>query len=202
MHNTDPYAPPASGFTTPLARPGESGALEYSGFWQRVGAYLIDMLIVAPLSALDFFLGGEVRYLQLYLLGPSQLIAFFMFVYMVRKYGGSPGKLLLGLCIRMADGSPVTLKAALLRYAPMWLLGLLMAVAMIMAALSMPDSSHLSLDYMARSLAVAEYLPGWFGAVSVLLQVWVFASLITILCNKKRRAIHDFIAGTVVVRKP
>ena len=30
--------------------------------------------------------------------------------------------------------------------------------------------------------------------------IWCFAEIVTMLTNEKRRAIHDFIAGTVVVR--
>lgn len=198
MHATDPYAPPSSGFKD---QPAGSGELAYSGFWQRVGAYLIDFLIMAPLASLDYFLGGEVRLLQLYVLVPSQLLSLFMFIFMVRRYGGSPGKLLMGLRIAMADGSPVTLKAALLRYCVMWALGMLMALAMIIAVMSTPDNSHMSLGYLARSEALAPYLPSWYTPVLILTQVWVWGSLITILCNRKRRAIHDFIAGTVVLRK-
>lgn len=198
MQATDPYAPPSSGFDKP---PTASGELAYSGFWQRVGAYFIDFLIMAPLASLDYFLGGEIRLLQLYVLVPSQILSLFMFIYMVRKYGGSPGKLVMGLRIAMADGAPVTLKAALLRYGVMWSLSVLMALAMILAIMSTPDNSHMSLSYMARSAAVSQYLPSWYTPVLVLTQLWVWGSLITILCNRKRRAIHDFIAGTVVLRK-
>lgn len=30
--------------------------------------------------------------------------------------------------------------------------------------------------------------------------IWYFLELVTMLTNRKRRALHDFIAGTVVVR--
>jgi len=34
----------------------------------------------------------------------------------------------------------------------------------------------------------------------VLYAVWVYGELIVLLTNKKRRALHDFLAGTVVIR--
>lgn len=199
MQTLDPYKPPTSDFKgDPIGVPGE---LRYSGFWQRVGAYLIDFLIVSPLAALDYFYGGEIRLLPLYILLPSQIIALFMYVFMVSKYGATPGKMVLGLRIVMLDGSPVTLKATLLRYAPIWSLSMLMALGMIVTILNMPDTSYLSLNYMARSAALSENMPGWVGVVNVLLQVFVWGSVITVLANAKRRAIHDFLAGTVVIRK-
>jgi uncharacterized RDD family membrane protein YckC len=199
MQTLDPYKPPSSDFKgDPILAAGE---LHYSGFWQRVGAVLVDFIIVSPLAALDYFFGGEVRLLQLYTLVPSQLLSFFMMVYMAYRFGGSPGKLALGMRIVMLDGSPLTMKAALLRYAPMWSMGLLMTIGTIIAVMSMPDSSHLSLSYVARMAAVNAYMPGWVSPITAVLQLWIFASLITVLANRKRRAIHDFIAGTVVVRK-
>ena len=38
--------------------------------------------------------------------------------------------------------------------------------------------------------------------VAMILLFWVFLELITMLMNKKRRAVHDFIAGTVVIKVP
>lgn len=199
MQTLDPYKPPTSDFKDAPA--GAAGEVRYSGFWQRVGAYFIDFLIVAPLAALDYFYGGEIRLLQLYVLIPSQIISLFMFVFMVYKYGATPGKMALGLRIVMLDGSPVTLKATLLRYAPIWSMSMLMAVGMIMTILSMPDTSYLSLGYMARSEALGTNMPAWVTGLNVVLQIFVFASVVTMLANPKRRTIHDFIAGTAVIRK-
>jgi uncharacterized RDD family membrane protein YckC len=37
------------------------------------------------------------------------------------------------------------------------------------------------------------------GLVAVLGEVWMWSELVVLLLNEKRRAIHDYIAGTVVV---
>lgn len=200
----DPYAAPQSslGGRTPAELAAiKNGELVYSSFWSRVGAYLIDFIIFSPFLALDYFFGGTTRYFQLYIFLPAQLLAIYFYIYLVQKYGGTPGKLLLGLRISMADGSPVTFRAALFRYGVLWILGILMTSATIIAALGMTDASFVSLSYTARAVALSANGPAWMGVVTVLMQVWVFAGLITILANKRRRAVHDFIAGTVVVRK-
>src|SRR3954467_15332661 len=89
MHS-DPYAPPASSVAGPT--PSDIGVLRYSGFWQRVGAYLIDLLIVAPLSGIDYLVGASTHLFPLYMLIPGQCIALFLHVFMVYKYGATPGK--------------------------------------------------------------------------------------------------------------
>jgi uncharacterized RDD family membrane protein YckC len=36
--------------------------------------------------------------------------------------------------------------------------------------------------------------------VNTALQIWIWGEFITMLFNKRRRAVHDYMAGTVVVR--
>jgi uncharacterized RDD family membrane protein YckC len=40
----------------------------------------------------------------------------------------------------------------------------------------------------------------WFWLANSVPALWFFAEVVTMLTNRKRRALHDFIAGTVVVR--
>src|SRR5215467_6690335 len=49
-----------------------------------------------------------------------------------------------------------------------------------------------------RGLGDARFLM-WFFAVAI---AWGALEFITMLFNSKRRAIHDWIAGTVVIRQP
>lgn len=200
----DPYAPPQSSLGAPT--PAEltsikNGELVYSTFWQRVGAYLIDFIILSPLIAVDYLLGSSTRYFQLLMFIPGQLLAAYFYIYLVRTYGGTPGKLLVGLRIAMTDGSPVTYRAAFLRYAVLWVITILMTSSLILAALGMSDEAFVSLGYMERGAALSANGAAWMGVVTVLMQVWFVASLVTILANKRRRALHDYIAGTAVVRK-
>ncbi len=39
----------------------------------------------------------------------------------------------------------------------------------------------------------------YFAAISLLEKIWFWSEVIFVLTNAKKRAIHDFIAGTVVV---
>jgi uncharacterized RDD family membrane protein YckC len=198
MH-ADPYAPPASSVAGPT--PAEIGVLRYSGFWQRVGAYLIDLLIVTPVTGLDYLFGASTHLFPLYMIIPSQCLALLLHVFMVYKYGATPGKMALGLRVAMADGRQVTLTATLLRYLPLWLIGIASAIALGSAALKTSDATWSTFSYMQRSQELLANVPGWFMAVTVLSQVWLLAVVITMLANRQRRSVHDFIAGTAVLRK-
>ncbi len=203
MSQTDPYAPPQAslaGLTLSEQAERDSGVLRYSTFWARVGASVIDLLVFMPLIVADIIFSGETRVFKLYMLVPIQLVCAYLYVYMVIKYGGSPGKLLAGLRIVNANGSPVTLKGAALRYAPFWLLGFATSVLEIVAVLSMADADYVGLGYLERAAAIDVQLP-MFATVSMLPMIWVAACFVVMLTNEKRRTLHDFIAGTVVVRK-
>lgn len=197
MQATDPYAPPESHFPEKTL---PAGQLAYAGFWRRFGAYWIDAVVLAPLSVVSYFMGEQSRMFMAYFLLPSLILTLLFHVYLVVRYGGTPGKLLLKTRIAMVDGAPVTYKAALLRHLPLMVLSALLGICMVMATMQMTDQEYFSVGYMERSFKLVGAMPSWFWIVNVSLNVWVWGEFVTMLTNKKRRAIHDFLAGTVVLR--
>jgi uncharacterized RDD family membrane protein YckC len=174
--------------------------MTYAGFWQRFGAFWVDFVVLLPLIGLTYVWGEYSRLFQIYWLLPGLLFGLWYQVYLVVRFGGTPGKLMLNMRIAMVDGSPVTPKAALLRYSVLLVLTELMAIALIMAVLRMTDEEYFSFGYMARATRMVEMAPPWYQVVNILMQIWIWSEFITMLFNKKRRAIHDFMAGTVVLK--
>lgn len=174
--------------------------MTYAGFWQRFGAFWVDFVVLLPLIGLTLVWGEYSRLFQIYCLLPGLLFGLWYNVYLVVRFGGTPGKLMLNIRIAMVDGSPVTPKAALLRYSVPIVLSQLMAIALIMGVLRMTDEEYFSFGYMARPTRIVEMAPPWYQVVNILMQIWTWSEFITMLFNKKRRAIHDFMAGTVVLK--
>ena len=88
---------------------------EYAGFWVRVLAYLLDLLILAvPIGILALVFGeGSLLY---DLLGGLTVTAYIIGFWTAFD-GQTPGKRLMGIkVVRHSDGGPITLKQALLRY--------------------------------------------------------------------------------------
>jgi uncharacterized RDD family membrane protein YckC len=54
---------------------------------------------------------------------------------------------------------------------------------------------------MERGDMVMEHVPAWYATISILQQVWIYSEVVVVLFNKRKRALHDFIAGTVVIQK-
>lgn len=184
------------------SKPAEPDQAEfvYAGFWRRLFAYFLDVLILLPLIAVVYVGQTHSRLFQIYWLLPGLAIGLWYEVYLVVRYGGTPGKLILNMRIAMVDGSPVTPTAAFLRYVVLLVLSALASFALIMASLRMTDEEWFSLAYILRSNRMVELAPGWYYSVRVLTNIWIWSEFVTMLFNEKRRAIHDFIAGTVVLK--
>jgi uncharacterized RDD family membrane protein YckC len=196
MHN--PYQAPVADLDLPKQH--DSHAMpDVGGFWLRVGAKIIDFLVLSPIVGLTYWLSSLSRYFYLWSVIPSMLLALFYSVYLVRRYGGTPGKLLLKLRVQMADYSPVTFKAALIREAPMMLMGAASSLGLGLAAIGMDDAAYKAYGFFERSTVLAASGAEWVPIVSWVINGWTWVAVIVMLVNKRRRAVHDFLAGTVVV---
>ena len=201
MQSRNPYAAPQAPVIADLPEnfSADPATFEYGGFWRRVGAMVLDSLILSPLVILLLVLLNYTRNAYLYYALPSVVINLFFYVWVVRRFGGTPGKRILSLRIAMTDGSPVTVRAATLRYLPMLLLHVLSLAALVQATYSF-GAGFESLSYVEKMVSISRLAPAWNNFVTGALYVWWIASAITLAANQRKRAIHDFIAGTVVVR--
>ena len=75
-----------------------------------------------------------------------------------------------------------------------------MSIALIIPIFHMSDAEYHSLAFMERTKRMIELAPSWYRPLRWIQTAWVWGELIVLLTNRKRRALHDFIAGTVVVQ--
>ena len=173
--------------------------LRYAGFGSRLASLLLDMVVMMPLMALSFWASAQFRLFQVYYFIPGILFGLFYSVYLVRRFGGTPGKLIVGIRIRKLDGEPVGYREAFLRFLPDFILATLMSTAFIVAVFHMTDAEYHSLAFMERTKRMVELAPSWYKPLHWIQIAWAWGELVVLLTNRKRRALHDFIAGTVVV---
>lgn len=196
---TNPYQAPVANLDI-AAQDGANSDQQVGGFWLRVVAKLLDFVIMLPLVGLTYWLSTTSRFFYLSWIVPGIITGLLYSVYLVRRYGGTPGKLVMKLRVQMKDGSPVSFTAALIREAPLLLLGAAINLGLGLSALSMDDGTYLNYGFMARSEALMASGPGWLTAVNWIMQGWTWVGAIVMLLNSRRRAVHDFLAGTVVVK--
>src|SRR5690606_22364698 len=103
-------------------------------------------------------------------------------VFCVYRFGGTAGKLLLGLRITSINAMPVTMLQSFLRYSPYCVSGVL------------------SLMVEATTLnAQNGDIPADIRMVTTLTVIWLVASLFALFSSKERRTLHDYLAYTLVV---
>ena len=126
-----------------------SGEFLYVGFWPRVGAKLIDavilwiaeMVLTIPFMALTFRQvanGGQpnpmMPFLYLFIYPVAFGLSIGYNVYFLGKYGATPGKMVMGLKVITSDGGALTYTKGLLRSLAEMLSGLICYIGYLMVA--------------------------------------------------------------------
>ena len=161
-------------------------------FWRRLGAALIDLIFFMPLSFLDEWvlsLPLSTPTTATYLVASSSIFLLYS-ILMHGLFGQTVGKMLTGVRVVDLAEASITMRQAILRDSP----GLLFELAFIPLALI-----HLDWWIAFQRGDLAE-IPRWFLILGFGALLMFLVEVATMLTNGKRRALHDFIAGSVVVK--
>lgn len=179
------------------------GIRVYAGFWRRLGALLIDTLVYTPIIILSFFIYTT----SINWIIPVLIIhTFFYFIYTIffhYKYGATLGKLAVGIRVTQPDSSKITFKQAFLRSSIDLSFAVLLLIAELIALSNMDVSYFNSLpkEFEVRWDYVYSDMSSGYQIIQYISFIWVICETIVFLFNRRKRALHDFIAGTVVVKK-
>jgi uncharacterized RDD family membrane protein YckC len=185
---------------TPLHIEGITDSL-YAGFWIRVGSMLLDTLFILPVIFLSLYFNGLGKNIYFYTLIPNLAFGLWYSIYLPKKYGGTPGKLVAGIKIIRSDGGSIGWKEAILRDSVPTGMTIMYSVWMTMCILSADDEIYKSLNWLKQAEYLITFSPGFFIFFQWVNNIWVYSELIVLLTNKRKRAIHDFMAGTVNVKE-
>jgi uncharacterized RDD family membrane protein YckC len=155
----------------------------YHTILRRLAAWLIDLLFFLPAIVI-----GGIYYRYSYGTPIGYTWAFFMLtasvaysIYFHGRYGATPGKSWMKCrVVSHQKEEKIGFRAAVVRESPWIVMGIASAVE----------------HHWAR-----DHLPALATVLSVLSTSWSVADDVVALCHPKKRALHDLIAGTVVVRE-
>jgi uncharacterized RDD family membrane protein YckC len=158
---------------------------KYHTGWQRFLAFMIDGFILQTAGAaiygiicLNIALAVNIVAATAY-----SILNVSYFIYMHGRFGQTFGKFLTRVRLVDISGCQITYNQALLRD--------------IVPCLLLPFSLWTNLFTIVN---LKYPTMGFYQFAYQLAFIWVLLELITMLFNEQRRAIHDFIAGTVVIR--
>lgn len=164
----------------------------YSTFIPRVVAGLIDGFIFFPLAMLDFWIwNASIGPLGLALWFSVNTFAYISYSILLHGTSGQTiGKRAMNIRVLDVHEGPASMKQAILRDS-VWLgfitIGYFLELPGVLRGEDPMDPE--------KEASLGNLILG-----SGML-IWTFLEFFTMLFNRKRRAIHDFIAGTVVVRE-
>lgn len=174
--------------------------MRYAGFWQRFCAAIIDVLLFLPLSiGLHFAIGGA-KSAELAAMVTTSVVWSAYIIVLTALRGQTVGKIAMNIRVARVDGGPVGWQESILRHGVDLVLAGFSIYAYVLAYGRIPDDEFARADFLGRAELVDKAM-GSEGRVMVWAGgIWAWSELITMLCNQRRRALHDFIAGTVVIR--
>jgi uncharacterized RDD family membrane protein YckC len=178
-----------------------NGRKVYAGFRKRFFAGFVDMLVFVPVMFLFHFIDGisiEAAMIGAVLSGLMYSGYSIGFHY---KFGATVGKMAAGIKVTKPNGDGIGLQHAVLRSA----FDLVFAVATIyiqLVALSQVDPAiYLNAGLLEQGQHMIQFYPAWHDMLNLVTFVWVLSEFVVLLFNERKRALHDFIAGTVVVQQ-
>ena len=175
----------------------------YVGFWKRALVGIIDTSINVALSFTIFLPLTYWTFEQRNII-PATLLGFVWMaiwsVFLVVRFGGTPGKLLLRMRIVDNGGDYLGWAAAIRRIIPGLIIAVLQHAQLYMVINNYPgfETPPSLLDI---GMATNEY-GGVFTMLARVSSFFIYIDVGTIIFNKKKRAIHDFLAGSYVITKP
>jgi uncharacterized RDD family membrane protein YckC len=170
----------------------------YAGFGIRLVALLIDALILVPIGLVQLRLRGPfpraaLAYEVLYFVGVTAYRVVF-----AARLGATPGKLATGLRIVRTDFTRIGWPESFRRVSVDVALRAASLLPAVVARVSIPAAAAVPIGHPQL---VDGGLLIWPSVTALLGNLWVLCDTVALLLNPQRRALHDRIAGTVVVWK-
>lgn len=171
----------------------------YSGFWKRFCAGIIDFLVILPFIFCFAWAATHSKLMGLLVVVPYCFSMAAYTIFLHAKYGQTLGKMALRIKVVTLDGNLITAKEALLRSSVdlFWALGA--SISFIVAIQNIPEPDLINSNWQSFPTLLANAQPIFGRWVEIASAGWGLSEFIVLLCNYKKRALHDFIAGTVVV---
>ncbi len=166
---------------------------KYNTFWPRVWASWIDSLLLLPVGILMALISRSSSLSPLFFLLISianPLVNYLYRIILHGCFGQTVGKMALKVKVLALDESPLGLKRAVLRE----------SVNLAIAATSLIVNAPVILKTGGLTGLRAMPHGEWYFLLAFFSQGWFLIEVLTLFASTRRRAAHDFIAGSVVVR--
>ena len=182
--------------------------LDYAGFRPRFLASLVDGLVLLVLACPGWIFSrvaaaSSVRLLAVYALGVFLPLVYEVFFH--ASWGQTIGKRVTQIKVLTRNFRPIGWTKAIARSSVSILFGVLAIVlyTLIWGTISSNTLSHLTIAEALKLKPPMDSVPQSYlflwATIRICNNFWFWSEVIVMLTNTKKRALHDFIAGTVVI---
>jgi uncharacterized RDD family membrane protein YckC len=185
--------------------PAHARGLRFAGFWIRVGASILDGLILLVVNSVFSFMlqavitstsdHTTILWMQLLVSLIQLAIGVTYVTWFLGRFGATPGKMACGLKVIVSNGRPITYLRAFGRY---WAVALSLMITYILFAVVVGVAVFFSLEGGGASGG------GALIAVAVIIGIALgllgFFPFYMAGMTKQKCALHDFICNTRVIR--
>lgn len=163
---------------------------KYRNFWRRFFAGVIDSVVFLPVSVLDATISKSSVAAVLIVWGAISYLSFQVYsILMHARFGATVGKMVTRIVVLDVSEERVPgFKQAFLRDLPWVVLSVLSYLYLVVLVLDGRYAPGAEVEGAGLAL-------GLWGSL------WFLLELITMLGSEKRRALHDLIGRTVVVKR-
>jgi len=174
-------------------------ASSLASFSRRLGAGVVDFCILVAFAGVVGSFGAQSKGLAEVTLVLLSCVPLLYQISLHALFGQTVGKRLLSICVRRVDGSPIGGREAFLRSSVDVVFSLHWFLTLAIVIHQLQDDAFINQGWSNLYSSIEPSLPAHFQLVSILGAIWGWSEFVTMLLNEQRRAIHDFIAGTVVL---
>jgi uncharacterized RDD family membrane protein YckC len=187
--------------TDPALSPSEQSRVHYAGFGLRLKAGVIDFLVFLPVIALGIWTMNRGRGAYIAYLAGCNVVYFAYTIVGHAVWGQTVGKRVARIRVLDVTNQPIGWRQAVRRSSVDIILGVLSLAAYWIVLSRIPATEFEGPDRASVEERYAALRPWWAAAIEYAYWAWLASEIVSVLFNRRRRALHDFIAGTVVVRE-
>jgi uncharacterized RDD family membrane protein YckC len=174
--------------------------MEYAGLGRRITAHFLDILVLLVAMQFIVLVGRRQQDLEIFLTPVRGSLLFLYTLYFHGKTGQTLGKKWMGVKVVDDQGEGIGFVQSARRNSILFLMSIPWIVATVIALQKMPSSQYMSLWGQGGAALEASLRPGWYEQI----QLWMLAvfamDIVVMVAAKRRKSLHDYIGGTMVVR--
>jgi uncharacterized RDD family membrane protein YckC len=176
--------------------------LAYAGFGRRLSAGLLDFTILFCINLGFGWIASQSKVSAMVVLPPLWLAAMLYEPVLHARFGATLGKFAVGVRVRRSNGDKVNWLRSVIRSSVPLLASTAWIFSVAPLTFALPAEDFHGQGWSDLFQLIKSDVDSQYGAIELVVGAWFWSEFATMLLKSKRRAIHDLLADTVVVKFP